>query len=123
MTPWDYQAANPAAALVLEHPGGERLLAAIWPDGDGAVFADTGWPTQDSSFSFHRLAGPIVPLGDPAAPVWRAAHSGGEPVLIRPLWPWEGALTAEWRAWQDYAGAHPDTTTPAAARKVAENTA
>jgi hypothetical protein len=62
MTPFEaFEQGNP---LVLVHPhAGDRAIAACWPeqmDGvDGFAWADLGWDTNDSSFLFHFIPGPI----------------------------------------------------------------
>lgn len=108
MTPFEYLS-DPAAALVVEHPsGGARLLADAWPAGDGLMFADTGWPLADGGHPMHYLAGPIRPAGNPDAPVWRLADTAAGPVLLRPLWSWEGVLQREWAAWRAWLADHPE---------------
>jgi hypothetical protein len=108
MTPFD--AFDQGRPLVLDHPiGGERLVAAIWPDGDGIGFADIGWPLNDSRHPFHQVPGPIV--GD--GPYWRIG-----PAALRELESWDPLNTA-WDKWQAWTAAHPEIT-PALARSAAE---
>jgi hypothetical protein len=99
--------------LVIDHPhAGTRLIAALWPAGDGLVFADIGWPEHDSAHPFHAVAGPVRYDGF----AWHCAPVAGEPVLIRPLFAWEGDLAAAWVRWQAWVGEHPEYGGDAARR-------
>ena len=109
-----YRSGDP---LVIEHPqGSERLMAAFRRHGSGLVFADSGWPVQDSWFPFHAVKGPFR-FGDYG---WEGAPADGRVVVVCSLWSWEGALQQEWELWQAWCAEHPEWDDAAAQRALAE---
>jgi hypothetical protein len=115
MTPFD--AFDLGRPLVLEHPhGGDRVIAACWPEQmegvDGFAWAGLGWDTNDSSFPFHFIPGPI--RGDREQ--WEVGPPGGV-IVLRVLQSWEPAM-GDWERWRRWISENPDVT-PERARKAA----
>lgn len=106
MTPTEAFAAG--AALVIEiAPGNERLIAAIWAQDDGIGFADIGWDTNDASFPFHRLPGPVTGSGP-----WTI----GNRYTLREVFDGE-QVNAAWDRWQAHVRTHPEAS-PSEAERI-----
>lgn len=58
---------------------------------------------KDSCHACHEITGPVTYDGF----AWHCAPVAGEPVVIRPVFAWEGDLAAAWARWRAWLAVHP----------------